>query len=246
MTNPTIDTMQAHRSIRKFQNKPITNEILETILSAAQCAATSNHVQAYTIIQIRKPTMRQTIAEICGHQAWIVQAPVFLVFCADLNRLQTACERYGKEMALGYAEQFIVATVDTALIGQNTLLAAESLGLGGVFIGAVRNDPQKICDLLEIPDQAYPVFGMCLGYPDDDPPVKPRLPLEAIFKQETYSSDDRDTLLEAYDRTTRHYYRSRNSNLKDETWSHQMAAFMSKIIRPHMKEFLSQQGFFLK
>ncbi len=243
---PTIETMRAHRSIRKFKDIPVNGDVLKSILSAAQCAATSNHVQAYTIIQVSHPDMRQTMARICGDQAWIVRAPVFLVFCADLNRLQTACERHGKEMARGYAEQFIVATVDTALIGQNTLLAAESLGLGGVFIGAVRNDPQAICELLEIPDQAYPVFGMCLGYPDDDPPTKPRLPLEAVLKQETYSSEGTDSHLEAYDSTMRQYYLSRDSNLKDETWSHQMAEFMSKVIRPHMREFLNDRGFFLK
>ena len=246
MTNPTIETMLAHRSIRKFKNEQIKTEVLETILSAAQCAPTSNHVQAYTVIQVTNPDVRKTIARICGDQAWIVLAPVFLVFCADLNRLEAACRRHGKEMVQGYAEQFIVATVDTALIGQNTLLAAESLGLGGVFIGAVRNDPQKICELLEIPEQAYPVFGMCLGYPDDDPPIKPRLPLEAIHRQETYTKERTDTLLDAYDKTTRQYYRSRDSNLKDETWSHQMAEFMSKVIRPHMKAFLHDRGFFLK
>jgi nitroreductase len=246
MLNPTIDVMRAHRSIRKFKKDPIAREILETILSAAQCAATSNHVQAYTIIQVNNPGVRQTIAGICGDQVWIVQAPVFLVFCADLNRLQKACERHAKEMVQGYAEQFVVATVDTALIGQNTLLAAESLNLGGVFIGAVRNAPQRICELLQIPKQAYPVFGMCLGYPDDDPPTKPRLPLEAILRQETYTSAGTDTLLDAYDEITRQYYRIRDSNLKDETWSHQMAEFMSKVIRPHMKEFLHDRGFFLK
>ncbi len=244
--NPTIETMRSHRSIRKFKDDPVKEDVLETILSVAQCAATSNHVQAYTIIQVSNPGLRKTMAEICGDQAWIVQAPVFLVFCADLNRLQIACERHGNEMVQGYAEQFVVATVDTALIGQNTLLAAESLGLGGVFIGAVRNDPQRICDLLNIPKQAYPVFGMCLGYPDDDPPLKPRLPLKVILKQETYTTEGTDSLLDAYDSTTREYYRSRDSNLKDETWSHQMAEFMSKIIRPHMKEFLNNQGLFLK
>ena len=246
MSKPTIETMRAHRSIRKFNGNAVNEDVLKTILSAAQCAATSNHVQAYTIIQVSNPDIRQTIAGICGDQAWIVQAPVFLVFCADLNRLKTACERHDKQMIQGFAEQFIVATVDTALVGQNTLLAAEALGLGGVFIGAVRNDPRKICELLDIPKQAYPVFGMCLGYPDDEPPTKPRLPLEAILKQETYKSEGTHTLLDEYDTTTRHYYRSRDSNLKDETWSHQMAEFTSKVIRPHMKDFLTQQGFFLK
>ena len=242
--NGAIETMRLHRSIRKFRNKAISNETLETILSAAQCAATSSYVQAYTIIRVNDPGNRQAIAEICVAQPWIIQAPVFLIFCADLNRLDAACRMHGLEMVDGYAEQFLVATVDTALIAQNTLLAAESMGLGGVFIGAIRNDPQKVCELLHIPRNAYPVFGMCLGYPDDDPPRKPRLPLKAILKEDTYSVSGDDLLLGAYDAITRDYYQSRDTNLRDETWSRQMAGFMSKVIRPHMKSFIVSKGFF--
>jgi nitroreductase len=244
--NTTIETMRSHRSIRKFKDKAIPEEIIENILTSAQCAATSNFVQAYTIIRVDDPQNRQVIAKLSGSQQWIIDAPVFLVFLADLNRLEAACRKHGKEMADGYMEQFIVATVDTALIGQNTLLAAESLGLGGVFIGAIRNDPKKICDLLNIPENAYPVFGMCLGYPDDQPPVKPRLPLEGFFRKNTYPADGVNAVLEAYDETTSKYYLSRDSNLKDETWSAQMAGFMSKVIRPHMKAFIESKGFCIR
>lgn len=244
--NTTIETMQSHRSIRKFKDKAIPDEILEIILTSAQCAATSNFVQAYTIIRVDNQQNRQAIAKISGSQQWIIDAPVFLVFLADLNRLEAACRKHGKEMADGYMEQFIVATVDTALIGQNTLLAAESMGLGGLFIGAIRNNPKKMCDMLNIPDHAYPVFGMCLGYPDDMPPVKPRLPLEAIFKKETYDRKRDEAVLDTYDETTNDYYLSRDSNLKDDTWSIQMAGFMSRIIRPHMKDFIESKGFCLR
>ena len=246
MMNTTIENMQSHRSIRKFKDKAIPDEILEIILTSAQCAATSNFVQAYTIIRVDNQQNRQAIAKISGSQQWIIDAPVFLVFLADLNRLDAACRKHGKEMADGYMEQFIVATVDTALIGQNTLLAAESMGLGGLFIGAIRNNPKKMCDMLNIPDHAYPVFGMCLGYPDDMPPVKPRLPLEAIFKKETYDRKRDEAVLDTYDETTNDYYLSRDSNLKDETWSIQMAGFMSQIIRPHMKDFIESKGFCLR
>ncbi|MBW2513746.1 MAG: oxygen-insensitive NADPH nitroreductase [Deltaproteobacteria bacterium] len=241
--NTTIETMRSHRSIRKFKEKEIPDELLETILTSAQCAATSNFVQAYTIIRVDDQQKRQAIAKLSGFQQWIIDAPVFLVFLADLNRLEAACRKHGKDMASGYMEQFIVATVDTALIGQNTLLAAESMGLGGLFIGAIRNDPKKICDLLNIPAHAYPVFGMCLGYPDDQPPVKPRLPLEAVFWKETYPAQDNDAVLDVYDETTRAYYLSRDSNLKDETWTCQMAGFMSRVVRPHMKKFITSKGF---
>lgn len=238
--------MRAHRSIRKFKGKMIPDEILEIILTSAQCAATSNFVQAYTIIRVDDQQHRQIIAKISGSQQWIIDAPVFLVFVADLNRLEAVCRKHGKEMAGGYMEQFIVATVDTALIGQNTLLAAESMGLGGCFIGAIRNNPGEICDMLDLPEHTYPVFGMCLGYPDDQPPVKPRLPLEKVFIKEKYQTHGDDALLEAYDETTRMYYLSRDCNLKDETWSCQMAGFMSKIVRPHMKAFITSQGFCIR
>ena len=244
--NTTIETMRSHRSIRKFKDKAISDEILEIILTSAQCAATSNFVQAYTIIRVDDQHNRQAIAKICGTQPWIIDAPVFLVFLADLNRLEAACRKHGRKMADGYMEQFIVATVDTALVGQNTLLAAESMGLGGVFIGAIRNNPKKICDMLKLPENTYPVFGMCLGYPDDQPPVKPRLPLEGIFMKETYQADGGDAVLEAYDETTRRYYLSRDSNLKDETWSCQMAGFMSQVIRPHIKAFIESKGFCIR
>ena len=241
--NTTIETMRSHRSIRKFKDKAVPDERLEIILTAAQCAATSNFVQAYTIIRVDDQQNRQAIAKISGSQQWIIDAPVFLVFLADLNRLESACRKHGKKMADGYMEQFIFATVDTALIGQNTLLAAESMGMCGVFIVEIRNNPKNICDMLNLPEHSYPVFGMCLGYPDDQPPVKPRLPLEGIFMRETYQTDMRDAVMEAYDETTRAYYLSRDSNLKDETWSRQMAGFMSKIVRPHMKAFIASRGF---
>ena len=244
--NPMIDLIRSHRSIRKFSDRKVEDKTLETIIAAAQCAATSHFVQAYMVIRVTDKTKRQTIARLAGPQVWVENAPVFLVFCADLNRLENACRIHGARMEEGWAEQFVTATVDVALLAQNVLLAAESLGLGGVFIGGIRNDPQTVCDLLAIPDHAYPVFGMCLGWPAHDPPPKPRLPVKAVLFTDQYPDAHDSDLLAAYDRTTNHYYLNRNDNLRDETWTRQMADFMSRIIRPHMKSFLEKKGFFLK
>ena len=245
-SNPIIELLKSHRSIRKFTDRPVDDELVRTIIETAQCAATSSHVQAYTVIRVVDKAVRREIAALSGPQIWVEQAPVFLVFCADLNRLESACSMHAKKMAQGFAEQFVVATVDTALLAQNAMITAESLGLGGVFIGGIRNDPRKICDLLHIPEKAYPVFGMCLGYPDDSPPVKPRLPVEAIFKTDRYSRENEDGFLADYDRVTNTYYMTRDSNLKDQTWSGQIADFMSQKVRPHMKAFLQGRGFFVR
>jgi nitroreductase len=244
--NPTIDLLQSHRSIRKFTDRAVDDQTLTAIVAAAQCAATSHFVQAYTIIRVRDEKKRQVIAELAGPQVWVARAPVFLVFCADLNRLEAVCRMRGTVMEKGWAEQFVTATVDAALLAQNVLTAAESMGMGGVYIGGIRNDPQRVCDLLGIPDQAYPVFGMCLGWPAQDPPTKPRLPVDAVLYTDGYPQQHDTDMLAAYDRTTNHYYLNRNSNLKDETWTRQMADFMSRVFRPHMKTFLERKGFFLK
>ncbi len=244
--NSTIELMAAHRSIRKFTDEPVDSQVLTEIIRAAQCASTSNYVQAYTIINVTDKTVRKEMANLAGGQVWVAKAPVFLVFCADMNRLARACEAHGKQIASGYMEQFIVATVDAAIIAQNTMLAAESLGLGGVYIGGIRNDPQKMSDLLNLPEHVYPVFGMCLGRPAYDPPTKPRLPLEVILKQDRYDADAETPWLQKYDQTTRAYYQGRDSNLRDETWTSQMADYAGQKTRPHIQAFVQSKGFALK
>ncbi len=256
--NPILDILSSHRSVRQFRDKPLEESKFQAIVMAAQCASTSHHVQAYTIIRVKDRETRKEIADLAGPQPWVEKAPIFLVFCADLTRLKAACRLHKIKPETGWAEQFVVGTVDTALVAQNLMVAAESLGLGGVFIGGIRNDPARVSDLLNIPDHAYPVFGMCLGYPDQTPDTKPRLPQALVMKEETFDNPARaedlspgpvltpEEHLDIYDKTIQEYYQTRDSNLKDQTWSSQMAAFMGKVIRPQMKSFLEKKGFFLK
>ncbi len=161
--NQVIDLLKNHRSIRKFKPAPVTDVQVRNIIEAAGAASTSNFIQAYSIIRVSDKNVRSQIAELTGPQPWVAACPLFLVCCADLKRSEEACLFEQKTMAAGYSEQFIVATVDVALAAQNAMIAAESLGLGGVFIGGIRNNPEKVCQLLKIPNHVYPVFGMCLG-----------------------------------------------------------------------------------
>lgn len=249
--NPVIDLLSRHRSIRKFNSRPVGDDTLKGLVKAAQCASTSHHVQAYTIIQVKDSENRQAIADLAGPQPWVAQAPVFLVFCADLTRLVAAARHHGVPEEIGWAEQLIVATVDTALVAQNLMVAAESMGLGGVFIGGIRNDPEQVCDLLNIPDQAFPVFGLCLGYPEQIPDTKPRLPVTQVLRQDYFqapgekeNSSGLPKEVTNFDGTLHNYYKNRDSNLKDQTWTGQMAELTGRIIRPWMKAFLEKKGFF--
>ena len=243
--NQVIDQIKSHRSIRKFRRDPINNEKLLAIIEAAGAAATSNFIQAYSVIRVTNMKNRKQIAELAGSQSWVETSPLFLVFCADLKRSEEACLYENKKMVSGFTEQFIIATVDVTLAAQNAMIAAESLGLGGVYIGGIRNDPEKVCELLKIPKHVYPVFGMCLGYPDEKPEQKPRLPVNVILKEDYYYDDQTD--LKRYNKTCKDYYQNRSNGSRNDTWTRQISDIMSDPApRPHMKEFLKKKGFGIK
>ena len=155
-----IDLLNAHRSIRKFTEASIDDTMVESIIGAGLSAATSSNLQGTTVIRVRNPETRTAIATLAGGQAHVETAAAFFVWCADLHRSALACEMDGGEMSPGMTEHFMIATIDCALAAQTAVVAAESLGLGICYIGSIRNDPQPVADLLELPDQVYPVFDL--------------------------------------------------------------------------------------
>ena len=244
--NTTIELLQKHRSIRKFTDKPVPDATVETIVRTGLSAATSSNLQGITVIRVRKSVTREAIATLAGGQAQVATAGAFLVWCADLHRSALACEIGGGELQAGMTEHFIIATVDVALAAQNAVVAAESLGLGICYIGGIRNNPQQVADLLRLPEQVYPVFGLCLGWPDQNPECKPRLPLSATLKEEFYDDSlDRDAIRE-YDKKMNTYYLSRTRGKVDRVWSEDMSRLLGKESRPHMREFLSTRGFTMR
>ncbi|GFZ31498.1 NADPH-dependent oxidoreductase [Clostridium zeae] len=244
--NEVINLLKSHKSVRKYKEKDIEQEKIVSIIQAAQSASTSSFIQAYTIISVEDKEKRVKIAKLAGDQTYIEECPLFLVFCADLNRHKIACEMNGAEIKEGYTESFIIATVDTALAAQNAMVAAESLELGGVYIGGIRNNPDEISELLNIPTNVYPLFGMCLGYPDEDNDIKERLPMEIVFKKDSYTTEEDIEKLKEYDERIKNYYLDRTKGIRADTWTGMMARMMSHIPRPHMKAFLEKHGFFMK
>ena len=244
--NHVIELLKRHVSVRKFTTQPVEDELLIEIIKAGQQASTSNHIQAYTIIRVKDKSKRKVIAKLADNQACIEESPILLVFCADLNRLGKACRMNNKRFESGYTENFILATVDTSLAAQNIMIAAESVGLGGVYIGALRNNPEDVCESLNLPHNVYPVFGMCLGYPEILNNVKPRLPLSLVFKEDSYHTDKDEEILKEYDNSIRDYYIARTNGEKSNTWTEGMSTFLKDKQRPHMREFLKTKGFEMK
>lgn len=240
--NQTIRLFRSHRSIRKFTSDPITPEQLHSIVAAAQAASTSSYLQATSIIRVTDPDKRAKLLSLTGGQRWVVEAAEFLVWCTDFHRLQ----QVAPDAKLGCTDPLLIGVIDTALMADNALVAAESLGLGGLFIGGLRNHPKEVVELLELPKQVVPLFGMCLGDPAETPSLRPRLPQALVLHENRYNPELDRELLEQYDAEVRRYYESRPSANRITNWTEQITETLSKEARPHMRGFLESQGFMLK
>ena len=241
--NEIMSTLLRHSSVRKYKKLALSSELFSKIIAAGQAAASSSFLQGVTIIRVTDPNKRAAFKKITGGQAYVEAAPEFLVFCADLSRPMRCCSQHGGNPSEGLTEHFIIATVDVALYAQNIAVAAESAGLGICYIGAIRNDAARSAELLDLPDQVYPVFGMCIGWPDQDPEVKPRLPMSVVLKENSYSVDGEAEAIAVYDEEMRTYYATRSANIKIQGWSEQMAGLLGKESRLHMRPFLESKGF---
>ncbi|MGL4667335.1 MAG: oxygen-insensitive NADPH nitroreductase [Saezia sp.] len=237
----TIDLLTQHRSVRAFTEQPLSQEQKEEIIRAGQSASSSCFLQCSTIIQITDQALRAKLAGLSGNQPFIQQAAEFWVFCADFNRhLQI-----DPSIDLGFAEQLLLGTVDTAIMAQNVMAAAESLGLGGVYIGGLRNSLPQVTALLSIPEHVLPLFGMCLGYPAEQPELKPRLPSSVVVHENCYQPLDKAVLAE-YARKMAAYYASRSGAKRLDTWSDRIAGQLNKEERHDMLDYLHRQGWIKK
>jgi len=252
MTTPTIELIQQHGSVRNYKPDPVPESIIEQIVAAGQRASTSSNLQTYSVIVTSDLKKKQRIQEICADQKHISQAPVFLLWCADFSRLQRVCDHQGYSIEASHIENFIVASVDAALAMQNAALAAESLGLGFCYIGALRNDPDTIIDIFGLPELVFPIAGMTLGWAEKPPQIRPRLPLNAVLHWELYDQDD-TKYLEEYDQVMINtgIYQGRQVDQQDQDlaqygWLEHSARRSSKPSRPHLRKSILQSGFLLK
>ena len=225
--NATVDTLLERRSIRKFKPKPLSNDIVETLETVAQHAASSQFLNDWSAIRITDPATKKRLAEI-GGQPYIATAPLLYVFVLDEHRN--------------------AAIAVLALHAMET--AAYSLGLGCVILGSLLNDVSALIDLLNLPEYTYPVLGLAIGKPDQDPALKPRMPRSMQFFENEYPSNNETLLagLQDFDEEVHQYYDLRNTERPVDTFSDQIASnavdsgVTSKTVAPNAK----RQGFRLE
>ena len=213
----TIKLMQAHTSVRRFKEQEIPQADLDEILTAAQMASSWKNFQSYSVILVRSQEKKDALYELVPQEA-IRQSAAFLLFVGDLNRAEKGASLHTDTFQPQGVEALLITSVDAALAGQNTLLAAESLGYGGVIIGLVRYKSEEVAELFNLPDYTYPVFGIALGVPNQQHDVKPRLPLKQVVFEEEYQKQPVEAILD-YDQVQADYAGARATT----SWSQRLA-----------------------
>ena len=241
--NTTIEKMLQHASVRDFKDERLSNETKSLLVKAAQSGASTNFIQAYSIIEVADDALRGQIAAITGSDAYVNQTGVFYVFVADLYRHAQILRKNGEKLdGLRNMESLTAAIVDATIAAQNMVVAAESLDLGICYIGGIRNDIAKVAEFLHLPEFTVPFFGMTIGKPASTNEVKPRFPEQNVLSVNGYDAE-KLTDLTAYDATTETYYATRTLHQKSTNWSNSMAQFLAKPRRVDVADFLRKQGF---
>ena len=234
----TITLMKSHTSVRRFKEEAIPQEDLNTILSAGQMASSWKNFQSYSVIVVRSQEKKDALYELVPQEA-IRQSAAFLLFVGDLNRAEKGARLHTDTFQPQGVEGLLITSVDAALAGQNTLLAAESLGYGGVIIGLVRYKSVELAELFKLPDYTYPVFGIALGVPNQQHDVKPRLPLEQVVFEGEYQEQTAEAI-ETYDRVQTEYAGARATT----TWSQRLAEQFGQPEPSSTRENLEQKNLF--
>jgi len=245
--NAVIEQMLAHRSIRRFTDEPVEEAHVAAAIEAGQMASTSASIQSYCIIRIRSEERRNRLIELTGNQTKVARCGAFFVVCGDTRRHRLLAERADETYDARF-EAFLLAIVDATLFAQNVVLAFESLGYGACYIGGLRNDLPQVQELLGFPHGVYPLFGLCIGHPDQDPMRRPRLPLEQVLFEEQWPEDEAMlAAMDEYDQVVADYYQLREGGSPDATtprrdWNSQM---IEKFIAPRrvsVAPYYRQQG----
>jgi len=246
--NDVIAALLDHRSVRGYKPDPVPAGTLETLVAAAQSAATSSNMQWTTVIAVSDPAKKKALAEIAGNQKHIEQCPLYICWVADMARHQRISHVEMTEFeAMPWLETFMVACIDVALAAQNAVVAAESLGLQTVYIGAMRNDPVRVAQLLGLPSQAFVVFGLCVGYATDKAAgeVKPRLPQSSVVHHDRYDAVGEGEQRAAYDVELDKF--SQRHEMQATTWTQRVLTRLGPIKsmngREKMRAALNRLGF---
>jgi len=245
--------MMEHRSHRKYSGRTVEPDLLRLLFACALSAPSKSDLQQADVVHVADRARIKSIADGIPDMPWIANAPVFLVFCGNNRRIRSIGEWRGKPFANEHLDHFMNAAVDAGIVMTSFIRAAEAVGLGCCPISAVRNHPESMSRLLELPAGVFPVAGLCVGYPAEEGRITPRLSLPVTVHTDRYDESGVKEKIEAYDRrrdAVLPYRRQRNPERFGTAdfygWSEDKARQYAVPERADFGAFIRSKGFSLK
>lgn len=243
MSNQIIDIMKNRKSVRQFTGESVSEDILQKIIEAAHCAPNSINAQQTSIIVTRDKEKIAKIAEISGGQPQIAGADVFITVVIDFNKTNEALKLNGKEQVVHKTvEGILVGAVDAGIMVEALAVAAESFGVGNTVIGGIRNNPQAMIEMLELPQYTFPIVGITLGYmKEGTATVKPKMTLNSYAHDEKYNQIHVTEAVKEYDHVLDEFFKSLGLEMPSHSVS--ISNFYGQPYYPEVKPTLKNQGF---
>jgi FMN reductase [NAD(P)H] len=248
----TVAQLLAHRTHRRYTAAPVPDDVLNVALAAALSAPSKSDLQQVAIVLVNDRAKQATIGGWIPDMPFIATAPRFLVFCGDHRRLRRIFELRGRPFVNDTLDMFMNAAVDTGLVLQSFITAAEALGLGSCPISVVRNHVEKLADLLELPPGVFPVAGLTVGYPSQTGWISMRLPTALTVHTDRYDDSRFAEEIASYDRRreARHATPRESQRFVDRwgytepySWSEDKARQYSVPERHNFGPFIPRHGF---
>lgn len=237
--NEIIQSLYNRKSVRVFEERPVSRELKAEILRAAVQAPSAGCQQLYTILDMTDAELKAALAETCDNQPFIASAPIVLVFCADCKKWYDAYRGIGCQPRRPGVGDLLLAVSDTLIAAQNAVVAAESLGLGSCYIGDVTENCERQRELMHLPDYVFPAALLVMGWPTAQQKARPKPPrsaMEHIVHENTYRAMD-DNELRAMlapnhpQKSYEDWLRAFCARKYDSAFSHEMTRSVAEYLR---------------
>lgn len=211
------------KTIREFTNEKIDKETLDEIFSALMHSATSNGLQQASIIRVTDQDKKDALAEICK-QEYVSRMPELLIFIVDNYMNYRLIKDNNVDFdAESNVDIFFQGFTDAVILAQSAVSLIESSSLGAVYLGSILNNPREVIKVLALPELTFPVVGLGFGYPNQEPQIKPKIPMELrVFENSYKIFDNYKKTFEDYDREMQTYYDLRDANRRVDSFTNQV------------------------
>lgn len=241
------ESLLQRTSVRRYTYDKIPPEMMEYIYRAVENTPTSYNGQQFSVIDITDQELKEELYKITG-QKQIKTCSNFLVFCSDYNKISLLANDKHLDMPAitGTMDGVVLGIVDASLAMMSAVVAAQSLGLGSNCIGYLRTaDPAKVAELLRLPKGVFVVCGLALGFPNEQPDIKPKQPTSLVFHTNRYRTDDDKMVRELrdYDDTVSHYNRTRSGATTDNDWVGHILGYYREAMKYQILDYLKSQGY---